>query len=199
MINGWKTDVLQILEQNGFYGFSDGLIVLCSAVRVVYFCIINRFAMEFLDPIFGNFDFTPFQAHAAWMFIAYVATVVAMAVDFVCGVRKARKARIATTSKGYKMTCAKAAKYFPPMVCLSLVDMLVCSLVPLPVLTLAMASFNIFCEWKSIFESIHEKAEIRKAEKTMGIILDNYDDLGKAIAKAAMDAIKSENEDEKKA
>ena len=53
--------------------------------------------------------------HAVWLAIAYVAVILAMAVDFIAGLRKAKAAGIASNSRGYKMTTEKAAKYFLPM------------------------------------------------------------------------------------
>lgn len=41
----------------------------------------------------------------------------------------------------------------------------------------------MFCEFVSIREKSWKKAEIRKQEKTISIILDNKDDLAKAFAK----------------
>ena len=57
-----------------------------------------------------------------WLSISYVAVLVAMGIDFVSGVIKARRAGYATRSRGYKMTCDKAVKYFLPMLCLTCVD-----------------------------------------------------------------------------
>ena len=61
---------------------------------------------------------------AVWLALTYIAVMLAMAVDFVAGLRKAKQAGIATTSRGFKMTVEKATKYFLPMLCLSCIDII---------------------------------------------------------------------------
>ena len=122
------------------------------------------------------------MGHAVWLLLAYSGVVTAMAVDLVSGIRKARKMGIARTSAGYKMTCDKAVKYFLPMLCLTVIDLLTSMLVPVPVFTLAMAAWNVFCEFRSVMESTHQKHEIRDAQRTMQVVLKNKDDIINAIA-----------------
>lgn len=117
-----------------------------------------------------------------WLAATYVCVLVAVAVDFVSGVRKARKAGIKTNSRGYKKTCDKAMKYFLPMLCLSCIDFIASVFFAAPFLTMAMAAFNIFCEWKSVMESTHEKLEIRRAAETLRLVVENHDDKAQAIA-----------------
>ena len=62
--------------------------------------------------------------HAVWLALTYIAVILAMAIDFVAGLRKAKAAGIASNSRGYKMTTEKAAKYFLPMLCLTCVDIM---------------------------------------------------------------------------
>ena len=61
---------------------------------------------------------------AVWLALTYIAVMLAMAVDFVAGLRKAKQAGIATTSRGFKMTVEKATKYFLPMLCMSCIDII---------------------------------------------------------------------------
>lgn len=155
--------------------------------------------MDLFETLIRDIDFSPLRSHAVWLAITYAGVLVAMALDFVCGVRKARKAGIATTSKGYKMTCDKAVKYFLPMLCLSVVDVYTCTIIPLPVFTMGIGSFNIFCEFKSVMEKTHEKAEMRRAERTMSLIVENYNDLGAAISAAVREALKEGRHDDTEA
>ena len=60
--------------------------------------------------------------HAVWLAIAYIAVILAMTVDFIAGLRKAKIAGKVTTSRALKMTTEKATKYFLPMLCLSCID-----------------------------------------------------------------------------
>lgn len=124
-----------------------------------------------------------------WLALTYVAVAVAMAVDFVAGVRKARRAGIAVRSRGYKRTCDKATKYFLPMVCLTCVDAIISIILPAPLLTMAMGAFNIFCEWKSVLETTHDKTEINRMANTVTAIIENRDDVAAAIARSIKDSL----------
>ena len=122
--------------------------------------------------------------HAVWLAIAYIAVILAMAVDFVAGLRKAKAAGIASNSRGYKMTTEKAAKYFLPMLCLTCVDIMTSVILPAPFFTMLMGGFNIFCEWKSVMESTHDKQEMREAANTLNVIVKNKDDIVGIITQA---------------
>lgn len=132
--------------------------------------------------LFEGFDFGPLKIHSGWLAVIYAAVLFAMLVDLITGVHKARLAGKARTSEGYKRSCEKAIKYFFPMLCLSMIDLMASTVLTLPYMTMAMGAFNIFCEWKSVMEKTHEKEEIRKAEKTISIILENKEDILKALA-----------------
>lgn len=127
-------------------------------------------------------DIVALQTFPFWLALTYGGVVAAMAVDFVSGVIKARRAGVATRSRGYKMTCDKAVKYFLPMLCLTCVDVISSIIFSAPFLTMIMGAFNIFCEWKSVMESTREKAEIRRAADTIRLVIENRDDLAKAFA-----------------
>jgi hypothetical protein len=72
---------------------------------------------------------------------------------------------------------------------------MVSTLLPLPVMTMAMGAFNIFCEWKSVMEKTHEKEEMRKAERTMSIVLENKEELAGLISKILKEGLKDESTD----
>ena len=143
--------------------------------------------------IFDTLKNASIHTQAVWLALAYMAVVVAMAVDFVAGRRKAKKAGIATTSKALKMTTEKATKYFLPMLCLSCIDLLTAVILPAPFFTLLMGAFNIFCEWKSVLESTHEKQELREAANTFNVIVKNKDDIA-AIVMQAMEMMAKKQE-----
>ena len=123
---------------------------------------------------------------AVWLALTYIAVVLAMAVDFVAGVRKAHQAGVATTSRGFKMTTEKATKYFLPMLCLSCIDIITSVVLPAPFFTILMGGFNIFCEWKSVLESTHDKQELRLRDKahTFNVIVKNKDDIAAIVMQA---------------
>ena len=135
--------------------------------------------------------------HAVWLAIAYIAVILAMAVDFIAGRRKAKAAGIATTSRALKMTTEKATKYFLPMLCLSCIDVLTSVVLPAPFFTMLMGAFNIFCEWKSVLESTHDKQELREAANTFNVIVKNKDDIA-AIVTQAMEMMAKKQELESK-
>ena len=122
--------------------------------------------------------------HAVWLALTYIAVILAMAIDFVAGLRKAKAAGIASNSRGYKMTTEKEAKYFLPMLCLTCVDIMTSVILPAPFFTMLMGGFNIFCEWKSVMESTHDKQEMREAANTLNVIVKNKDDIVGIITQA---------------
>ena len=124
------------------------------------------------------------HVHAVWLALTYIAVILAMAIDFVAGLRKAKAAGIASNSRGYKMTTEKAAKYFLPMLCLTCVDIMTSVILPAPFFTMLMGGFNIFCEWKSVMESTHDKQEMREAANTLNVIVKNKDDIVGIITQA---------------
>ena len=135
-----------------------------------------------IDWLFGDFDFSRIHLHVVWWVLTYGAVLFAMFIDLITGLRKAKQAGIATTSRLLKKSCDKAIKYFFPMLCLMPVDILASQFLPLPAFTMLMAAFNIFCEWKSIMEKTHTKKEMHEAAQTVSVIVKNKDDLAQVFA-----------------
>ena len=121
------------------------------------------------------------------------ALIVSMAVDLFFGIKKARQNGEATTSKGLKKTCDKARKYFSPFMVTVCIDLIACIVMPFPVFSMIWAGYCVFCEFISVREKSWQKAEIRKQEKTISILLENKDDLAKAFA----EVLKKQKEAEK--
>lgn len=135
-----------------------------------------------IDWLFGDFDFSRIHLHVVWLVLTYGAVLFAMFIDLITGLRKAKQAGIATTSRLLKKSCDKAIKYFFPMLCLMPVDIIASQFLPLPAFTMLMAAFNIFCEWKSIMEKTHTKKEMHEAAQTVSVIVKNKDDLAQVFA-----------------
>ena len=110
------------------------------------------------------------------------ALIVSMAVDLVFGIKKAKQNGEAATSMGLKKTCDKARKYFSPFLVTVCIDLIACIVMPFPVFSMIWAGYCVFCEFMSVREKSWQKAEIRKQEKTISILLENKDDLAKAFA-----------------
>lgn len=121
------------------------------------------------------------------------ALIVSMAVDLFFGIKKARQNGEATTSMGLKKTCDKARKYFSPFMVTVCIDLIACIVMPFPVFSMIWAGYCVFCEFMSVREKSWQKAEIRKQEKTISILLQNKDDLAKAFA----EVLKKQQEAEK--
>ena len=145
-----------------------------------------------LDWLFRDFDFSRIHVHVVWWMITYGALLFAMFIDFLTGLRKAKKAGIATPSRAMRKSCKKATKYFAPMLCLMPVDILASQFLPLPAFTMLMAAFNIYCEWVSVFEKTHTKREIHDAANTVSVIVKNKDDLAKVFAEVLVQMAKEE-------
>lgn len=113
--------------------------------------------------------------------LCMAAMVVAMAIDLIFGVRKARENGEATTSCGFKKTCDKARKYFSPFIVTVCIDIIACVVVSVPIFSMIWAAYCIFCEFISVREKAWKKAEIRKQERTMQVVLENKEDIAKAL------------------
>lgn len=120
--------------------------------------------------------------HIVLFVVSVSAMLGAMLIDLITGVLKARQRGEARTSTGYKKTAAKAQKYFSPFMALVFVDLITCVVVPFPVFSMLWAAYCVFCEFKSVREKSWEKAELRKAEQTMNVIIENKDDIAKLAA-----------------
>lgn len=125
--------------------------------------------------MFKQFILLYFKDYAPWLLIVYTSVLTAMLVDLICGVRKARLLGRKRTSRGYKQTCDKALKYFMPMICLTCIDLISSAVMPLPALTMAMGIYNIFCEFKSITETLRDKAEINRYASIIRFLLSRND------------------------
>lgn len=114
--------------------------------------------------------------------LCMAAMLVAMAVDLIFGVRKAKRNGEATTSTGLKKTCDKARKYFSPFMATVCIDIIAaCANLQVPIFSMLWAAYCVFCEFISIREKAWQKAEIRKQERTMKVILENKEDIAKTL------------------
>lgn len=126
-----------------------------------------------------------FFSYACWLMATYSAVTIAMAADFVAGLRRARREGIVTTSRGFRMSIDKAGKYFLPMVCMTCIDAICTVVLPCPVFTMIIGVINILIEVKSVFENTMDKDEYRKAERILKVVAKN----GKNLAKTAEELI----------
>ena len=132
--------------------------------------------------------------HTVLISVAAAAMLGAMAVDFMFGIYKAKQRGEARTSTGYKKTAAKAQKYFSPFMVLVFIDIIGSVVIPFPVFSMLWAAYCVFCEFKSVREKSWQKEELRKAERTMNVILENKEDIAKMAAQILFETNKKEEE-----
>lgn len=119
------------------------------------------------------------MTHVVLIALTSSSIVGAMIVDFISGLKKARARGEATTSKGLKRTAAKATKYFTPYAVLMFIDIISSAVVPVPAFSMLWGIYCVLCEFLSVREKSWKKAELRAAERTMRIIVENKDDVAK--------------------
>lgn len=127
--------------------------------------------------------------------LCMASILIAMTIDLIFGIRKARINGEATTSRGLKKTCDKARKYFSPLLCIVCIDLISCVVTSIPMFSMLWSVYCIFCEFMSVREKAWQKAEIRQQERTMRVLLDNKDDIAKALIEA-MTALRKEDSNE---
>lgn len=133
--------------------------------------------------------------HIVLIVVSTFAMIFAMAADLYFGVQKAKLLHRATTSTGFKKTCEKARKYFSPYFVLICIDFIACVLMPIPAFSMLWAAYCTFCEFKSVREKAWEKEELRKAERTMSIVIENKDDIAKLVAKILFESQTDKNKE----
>ena len=124
------------------------------------------------------------------------ALFISMMIDLLFGIRKARQNGESTTSRGFKKTCDKARKYFSPFMVAVCIDLIASAVLPAPIFSMIWAGYCVFCEFVSVREKAWQKAEIRKQEKTISILLENKEDLARAFAEIMKEKMKREESDE---
>ena len=134
-----------------------------------------------MSEVFHDFQVHHLYLCALVIFICFASILIAMTIDLIAGIQKAKELHVARTSTGLKKTCDKAKKYFPTFGIASLMDVATCIISPFPLFAIAWTVYLLLCEFKSIREKAYEKAEIRKQERTMKVILENKEDIAKTL------------------
>lgn len=132
--------------------------------------------------VFQSFTVEHLYIHALLIVIAAAAMLLAMAIDLYFGIGKAKQIGQATTSTGFKKTCDKARKYFSPFMVLMCIDVIACIILPFPAFSMLWAAYCVYCEFVSVREKAWQKEDLRKAERTMNVIIENKEDIAKMVA-----------------
>ena len=151
-----------------------------------------------MKDVIYNFIQQHMMTHIVLIALCIAVTIGAMFIDLLTGVMKAKQRGEARTSTGYKKTAVKAKKYFTPFLELCFIDLLCCVVIPFPVFSMIWTVYCIFCEFISVREKSWEKAELRKAEKTMSVIIENKEDIAKLAAQILFESKKEEKKEKKK-
>lgn len=146
-----------------------------------------------MEAVVREFVHDHLYLHVVLIAMAVAAMICSMGVDLFFGVQKAKSNGEARTSTGYKKTAAKAQKYFSPFLVLVFIDLICCYLIPVPAFSMLWAAYCVFCEFKSVREKSWQKAELRKAEKTMNVIIENKDDIAKLVAEILFNSNSEKN------
>ena len=135
-----------------------------------------------MSEVFHDFQVHHLNLCALVIFICFATILIAMTIDLIAGIQK---------------TCDKAKKYFPTFGIASLMDVATCVISPFPMFSIAWTVYLLLCEFKSIREKAYEKAEIRKQDRTMQVILENKDEIAKAVVEIMKEERKKggDNED----
>lgn len=140
-------------------------------------------------------DIVAIQREVYVLAVPYILVPFAMAVDFVCGILKARQAGEARTSYGFRRSAAKFREYFSVLLIATAVDILLSILdfYNAPWFTFALGAYLCFIEWKSIKEKWSDKAR-RNADRDAKVILDLLKDRN-VLIKILSEISKNEEEE----
>ena len=119
--------------------------------------------------------------HVLIITLCTAAILIAMIIDLIAGVQKAKQNGKPTTSRGLKMTAKKAIKYFVPFAVLTLLDMVASFILPAPYFSMVWTAYVLLCEFWSIREKSWQKAEIEEQANTFRSVIVNKDDIAKAV------------------
>lgn len=140
---------------------------------------------------------TLMQYQLAYIGFIWALVGIAMIIDLITGIKKARKKGDATTSNGLRKTCKKAEHYFVPLAAASILDMIL-SIMPWYDAPYGSIIYGLFCagtEFFSVFENTHTKKERKQIVDSISGVLSNLDDRGKLIKEVGKHAINGVNED----
>lgn len=143
---------------------------------------------------FLNGDFIALERELIITLVPYIIVLVAMIVDFISGVAKARSAGVARVSTGYRRTGRKFLEYFSILLLATLLDVLFSIIEPfsLPFFTFLVAAFLVFCEVVSVREKTESKAIKNDIDlKLIIAAIQGKSDLKEEILKLIEDSIRN--------
>lgn len=137
----------------------------------------------FINPFLSG-DTVTLRTQIAIVGIMWLLVAIAIIIDLVSGIRKAKERGEMRTSYGFKQTVNKVVLYFGFMLFGFMFDCIGMFFYPLPIVTLIASAFLIFIECKSVFEKAHDKdkRKFNRSLNELATLLENKDDLLKGIS-----------------
>lgn len=124
-------------------------------------------------------DYSTVRIEIAVIGIMWLLVAIAIVLDLISGVRKAKERGEMRTSYGFKQTVNKVVLYYAFMLFAFMFDCIGMFFYPLPIVTFICAAFLIFIEGKSVFEKANDKdkRKFKKSAEELAILLENREDL----------------------
>lgn len=131
--------------------------------------------------------------------IMWLLVAIAIVIDLISGVRKAKERGEASTSFGYKQTVNKLVLYYACMLFALMFDCIGMFFYPLPVITFIAAAFLIFIEGKSVLEKANDKdkRKFAKSIEELSVFFENKDDLVKTLTEMVKKKIEENDTDKR--
>lgn len=145
-----------------------------------------------MEELIEQFFNTYLLRHVVVVVLCLAGIIAGMAVDLYYGIRKAKLNGEVTTSTGLKKTCEKAQKYLLPFFILVWIDILGAVILKVPIFSMCWSAYCIYCEWRSVLEKSWTKAELRKAEKTMNVVIENKADIAALVRELVQETVRAE-------
>jgi hypothetical protein len=142
-------------------------------------------------------EYDVFQLQVGIILIVWGLVLVAIAVDFVSGYRKAKQRGEARTSSGLRRTVDKAVRYYSLMIIALLFDCIVMFFLNYPIVTFIFAGFLFAVELKSIWEKADKKTKKTELDTILEIaeLVKNKEDLVSKIIEIIKEKSQKQPED----
>lgn len=135
----------------------------------------------FIKSIAGN-DLEALRENGIYILVVCTCVLIAMIIDLVAGIKKAKQRGEICTSYGLRRTIDKSRRYFSLLMLCVLMDIIASLVIKMPYFTLVAGLFLVGVEVLSWFEKGDQK---EKRNATLMIdLLKNKEDITKAVADA---------------
>jgi len=144
----------------------------------------------------GDFDLLELKLKA--VLIIWSIVLLAIIIDLISGLKKAKQRGELRTSYGLQRTVRKIVTYFGALTFALMIDIIASYFVSFPVFTSIMAIFLIVIEGTSVYEKADEKQRKKMADEatTLITLLEHKDDILNGIAEVLKTKLKQDKENE---